>query len=149
VGRIHSFARRSTNEKRTLVEVTLLLGAIRIGLIVLPFKTLRRTLDRLAGNSKSRTTIDPDYQSRVVWATNSASRYVLPDKPCLTQALTVQLLLRRKGIPTQLRIGVMKDEEKNLQAHAWVESEGDVVIGGPRSELKKYKPLPAFDVELL
>lgn len=147
MGRIHSFARRSPNEKRTLFEVTLLLGAIRIGLILLPFKTLRRTLDRLAGNSKSQPTIDPDYQSRVVWATTSASRYVLPDKPCLAQALTVQLLLRRRGIPAQLRIGVMKDEEKNLQAHAWVESEGAVVIGGPRSELEKYKPFPAFDIE--
>jgi hypothetical protein len=140
-------ARRSPIDFLTLIVVTILLGLIRIGLFVLPFPTLRRTLNKLAGPPHFQPVDDPEYQSRIVWATLVASPYLLPDKPCLTQALTVQLLLRRKGIPAQLRIGVKKDRENKLLAHAWVESKDSVVIGGPESELQEYKPLPELDVE--
>jgi hypothetical protein len=140
-------ARRSPIDLLTLIVVTFLLAVIRIGLIVLPFPTLRRTLDKLAGAPNPQRVDDPEYQSRIVWATLTASPYLLPDKPCLTQALTVQLLLRRKGIPAQLRIGVKKDGENKLLAHAWVDSEGTIVIGGSKSELDEYKLLPALDVK--
>lgn len=148
MGRFLRLARRSPIDLLTLIMVTFLLAVIRIGLILLPFPTLRRTLDKLAGPPDPRRVDDPEYQSRIVWATVVATPYLLPDKPCLTQALTVQLLLRRRGIPAQLRIGVKKGGEKKLLAHAWVESKDSIVIGGPKSELQEYKPLPAFDVEV-
>ncbi len=42
---------------------------------------------------------------------------------CLRQSLALWLLLRRRGIPAELRIGVRK-EGGDLQAHAWVEHQG-------------------------
>jgi hypothetical protein len=39
------------------------------------------------------------------------------------------MLLGRFGLPACLRIGVAKTKAGNLQAHAWVESEGKIVIG--------------------
>jgi hypothetical protein len=38
-----------------------------------------------------------------------------------------------------LHIGVVKDDEGRLQAHAWVASRGEIVIGG--HELERYTTL--------
>lgn len=43
---------------------------------------------------------------------------------CLEQSLTLYLLLRRRGIPVELRIGV---QPYPFHAHAWVEFEGEPV----------------------
>jgi Transglutaminase-like superfamily len=51
-------------------------------------------------------------------------------KTRLNQALATQMLLARRGYPALLHIGVAKGKEGQFQAHAWVESEGKVVIGG-------------------
>ena len=68
--------------------------------------------------------------AQLVWAVRSASVYV-PHATCLTQALAAQVLLERCGYPTRLVIGVAPDHngEAAFQAHAWLESEGVVVIG--------------------
>jgi hypothetical protein len=38
-------------------------------------------------------------------------------------------MLRRRGVPSTLYLGVMKDDTAGLSAHAWVRS-GDVVLTG-------------------
>jgi hypothetical protein len=42
-----------------------------------------------------------------------------------------------------VRIGVAKGEGGKLEAHAWVECEGNVIIGG--YELERYTSLVALD----
>jgi hypothetical protein len=42
---------------------------------------------------------------------------------CLSQALLVRALLRRRGLETVLRVGVLKDDQR-FDAHAWLELEG-------------------------
>ena len=81
---------------------------------------------------------------RIAWAVTVASRYV-PAASCLTQALATQVLLSRRRHPACLRIGVVKGTDGQFQAHAWVESDGVVVIGVSDSELEPYTPLPAVD----
>ena len=60
---------------------------------------------------------------------DAASRYV-PGATCLVRALAAETLLRKYGHDACLRIGVSKNSSQVLLAHAWVESEGQVVIGG-------------------
>jgi hypothetical protein len=67
----------------------------------------------------------------VVWAVRTAGRHLFPARPCLPQALAARFLLSRLGVATDLRIGVRKPETDVLQAHAWVEADGEVLIGGP------------------
>jgi hypothetical protein len=64
----------------------------------------------------------------VVWAIVSASAYV-PKASCLIQALAARYLLRRYGRQGRLRLGIARDPQGRLQAHAWIESEGLVVLG--------------------
>ena len=68
-------------------------------------------------------------EERLGWGMTKASQFV-PKTTCLTQALGTQVLLGRRGHLTLIHIGVAKGEEGRLEAHAWLESRGKVVLGG-------------------
>jgi hypothetical protein len=55
----------------------------------------------------------------------------VPRASCLTQALAATLLLARHGYAATLRVGVAKNEDGSLRAHAWLESGGETLLGGP------------------
>lgn len=75
--------------------------------------------------------------ARIAWAIGAGSRYV-PRATCLVRALAGRRLLAAHGHRAHLRIGVAKSTE--LQAHAWLEYEGRVLIGG--GDLDRYTVLP-------
>jgi len=77
----------------------------------------------------------------MTWALTIAAKAVLQARGCLPLALTAQYWLRQYGVPTELRIGAMRDASGQLQAHAWIEQRGQILIGGPPSSLDQYTPL--------
>ncbi len=135
------FLRRE--EQRALIKAILLLWACRLGLWLLPFKTLRGLLAKITFLS----TWSPVKTDTIIWAMVVGSRYV-PAATCLTQALAGQVLLNRHDAPALLRIGVAKDEQGVFQAHAWVESRGRILIGNS-PELHRYTRVSAFEGDLL
>ena len=68
---------------------------------------------------------------------------MVPAPKCLTRALCVYFIVRRHGGNPILKLGVTKNSQDQLAAHAWVEVQGEVVIGG-LPNLKDYIPLPAL-----
>lgn len=66
------------------------------------------------------------------------SRFVLRTN-CLTQALALRILLRRRRLESIICIGVAKNESEPLELHAWVESGGRVVIGNVN--LPRFTPM--------
>jgi hypothetical protein len=125
------------DDRRLLAEAALLVGASRLGLWLLPFRLLPGLLARLARLCARRASkhMVPD---RIAWAVLVVSSYV-PGATCLTQALAAHALLAERGCAARLRIGVARGARGRLEAHAWVEAEGRVVIGGPISG--RYTPL--------
>ena len=81
---------------------------------------------------------------RTLWAVWATGRRLMPERPCLTQALVGRLLLARHGIDTVIQIGVTKDDAE-LKAHAWLEHDGTIVLGGAQSR-DEYRPFPALQV---
>jgi len=144
--RVHRFFRRPATDRSLLVKAAFMVGAVRLRLWGLPFRTLRRLLARVTQEPAGLHKADRSSLARIAWAVTVASRYV-PAASCLTQALATRVLLGRRGHPACLRIGVVRGEDRQLQAHAWVESDGVVVIGGSEPELERYTPLPAFEGE--
>lgn len=136
--------RLTYRERWLLVQATLLLAAVRLGLWLLPF----RALHRLLAYSRPSAAIKPKAErppvDRIAWAVATAGRYVPGAGKCLTQALAAQILLRRAGHSAQLRIGVARAGAARLKAHAWVECEGIIAIGGGH-DLERYTPLPAWE----
>jgi len=138
--RLRKFLSLTPSDRRLLVSAALLLGAIRLGLWLLPFQTLRRLLAKMTQVTTQLQNADLTSMDRVVWAVAVASRYI-PGVKCLARALATQVLLSQRSYPTCLRIGVAKSEGGKLEAHAWVESQERIVIGGLR-DLSRYTPLP-------
>jgi len=69
----------------------------------------------------------------------------VPRASCLTQALAAAILLARHGYPATLRLGVAKNPDGSLRAHAWIESGGQTMLGGPETgEFAHLPPIPFF-----
>ena len=139
--RLRKLLRLSGVERWLLMKATLLLGVVRVGLWLLPFATVRRLLDKLT-ETPVRVRNRERSRNDVVWAVETAGRCVPPASTCLSQALTAQVMLLRRGHPAVLHIGVVK-EEGGFLAHAWVESDSEVMIGG--HGLDRYTPLTVLE----
>jgi len=61
----------------------------------------------------------------------AAARHSFFAATCLERSLALWWLLARRGVASQLRIGVRKTGEK-FEAHAWVEH-GGAAIGEPEA----------------
>ncbi len=131
-------------DRRLIVTTALLVFSVRLALWLLPFRLLHQAVTRMAGTPAPGKRADEQMLARIAWAVTAVSRLV-PLATCLTQALAVQVLLGRRGYPANLRLGVARDKAGRFQAHAWVESEGRVVIGGSAAYLQLYAPLPALE----
>jgi hypothetical protein len=143
--RLRKFLRLPAAERRFLVKAALLLGAIELGMRLLPFRTLRYLLTRATYAPRRSRQAAHLSAKRIGWAVETANYYTPGASTCLAQALATQVLLARCGFPALLHLGVARGERDEFQAHAWVESDGKVVIGG--SELGRYTPLAIFEVE--
>ena|SRR4030042_2053805 len=137
--RIRKFFNLSSSEQRLLIKAWILLGLIRLGLELFPFSTLRKLLNRLksiiGGFEKEFS------EEQLVWSVTVVSRYI-PKATCLAQALTSQCLLQQAGHQACLHIGVTEDDGC-LKAHAWVESQGRILMGG--FDLHRYTHLLALE----
>jgi hypothetical protein len=141
--RLRSFLRLPGVKQGLLLKATLLLGIIRLGLWLLPFETLRRLLIGFSGTpARLRDTNQPSL-GEVTWAVETAGRCLPGAVTCLTLALTAQVLLVRRGYGAVIHIGIAKEGGERFQAHAWVESEGKVVIGD--YEIDRYTPLASLE----
>jgi hypothetical protein len=144
--RLGRFSRLPTTEQWLLIKATLLVEAIKLGMRLLPFRTLRRLLARAADTPLGVRRAERNTSAeRVAWAVGVASRHAPGIKTCLAQALAAQVLLARRGHPALLHIGVARGDRGQFEAHAWVESEGRIVIGGSGRE--RFASLPVTETE--
>jgi Transglutaminase-like superfamily len=142
--RLRKFLSLTGGDHLLLFKAVFLLGAIRVGLKLLPFQQLRGLLAKIAQPRAKLQEVDKASVNKVAWAVIVASPYLRA--VCLPQALTTQVLLGRCGYPTQLRIGFTRSKGGQMSAHAWVESQGQVVIGGALN-MARYIPVPIPEVE--
>jgi hypothetical protein len=130
-------------DRRLLVTSALLLGAVRLGLWLLPFLTVRRLLASMTGAITPWHDTEQTSIARIGWTVTEVSQYI-PMATCLTQALATQVLLGWQGHAARLRIGVARSDVGQFQAHAWVECQGRVVIGGADAPVR-FTPLPPLE----
>ena len=125
---LRKFFSLPAKERLILVKAFFLLIIIRLGLWLIPFRTLQKTLERLFHYpaTSHKPSLSP---KKVSWAVSAVSLYV-PSATCLAQALSLQALLSQEGIHSDLRIGVARDDASGITAHAWLEIDGTVIIGG-------------------
>jgi len=111
---------------------------VRVSLWLVPSRFLLRRVSRMVAGAPLPAEPTPAVR-QIGWAVRAVSRRV-PRASCLTQALATQILLARRGYSSHLRIGVARDADTGFAAHAWVEIDGDVLVGGAGSS--RYHVLP-------
>ena len=130
------FFRLPWEDRRLVIRAALSLWVMRIGLSLVSVPTLRRLLiERRPGVDRGTPSAESSVE-RVIWAVRTASRVTPWASTCLTRALAAQMMLARLGEQTRIQIGVAKDEQGGLKAHAWLESRGRIVIGGKKSPVE-------------
>ncbi|MCC6457198.1 MAG: lasso peptide biosynthesis B2 protein [Caldilineaceae bacterium] len=119
------FLRRPWVEQRLFLLTLSMLLSTTLGVRVLGFKRWYALLARyparagwkVAGKEEPGTAY---HLSRLVYLANRHARL---QHTCLAQSLTLWWLLRCHGLQGDLRIGVRLNE-RQLEAHAWIEVEG-------------------------
>ncbi len=131
--RIHRFLDLPVCAQWLLVKAALLLSAIRISLWVFPYSFLRPLLGRACKRSPrlSATITTPE---DIALAVSRVGAVVPGGEHCLSQALALRILLNRRGIPIAVSFGVRRGANSGVMAHAWVEYNGSVLIGGTNLE---------------
>jgi len=126
-------------DKKLLVKAWIRLALIRVKISRYGFRHIHRSTK--IGNEEANRgpAMDPRFPEKVAWAVRTASDFVPGAKTCLIRALAVHAMLARHGIPSSIRFGIHRDGGEELEAHAWVECNGVVLIGG--ENLDRYTPL--------
>ena len=142
MSKLRKFLLLPSAERSLLVKAGFLLIGMRLALWLLAFPSLMRLVERLNHSRGEVLATDPLLVEKIAWAVQASARYI-PKATCLTQALAAQTLLRRRGFQADLHIGVARDSSKQFQAHAWIVSDGKVIIG--RGEHENYVPFDSLD----
>ena len=135
---LRKFRSLSRWERSFLLRTVLVVAFLRVALCLVPFVWLKEYMARHA----VRHPIGQDVPvERIVWAVRTAAAYI-PRATCLTQALAAKYQLERSGRSGRIHIGVDKKDGQFL-AHAWLECEGETVIG--EGIVERYARLVAVD----
>jgi hypothetical protein len=123
------------------------LGIARVALWVVPFHRVGRYLDTHGpataptGGATALGAEDFHVHTREVARAIARGSRLVPHATCLVQAIAAKAMLSRAGCAAIVWIGVARPQE-GFEAHAWVESGGEIVIG--KHANKQYVPLTSF-----
>ncbi|OQC17496.1 lasso peptide biosynthesis B2 protein [Candidatus Skiveiella danica] len=144
--RLSRFRALSGPDRRTLLAAAAWMPIFWLGLRVFGLPRFQARLQRGKTTANAAMAL-PDIQA-LGELVNIAARYTLGPRTCLTRSLLLGWLLRRRGVESQLRIGVRLNQGR-LDAHAWVECEGVPVndrpdVGAQFASFGDIVPLDAF-----
>ncbi len=118
-------------DRLLLFEAALCLGVARLAILLLPFRWLApRFGARMAESAAEEPGIGGGLAGRLAWAVRVSSRYAPWQTRCLVRAVAAKLMLKRRGLPSTLYLGLAKDGDGELTAHAWLRCGGSTLTGG-------------------
>jgi len=120
----------TSKERYLLIEAFILLWTVRLGLWVFSF----RNVESLSSINFVWNNDENISDEKIIWAITATNRFV-PRATCLIQAISARVLLSMHGYSSEFRLGVAHEGD-HLVAHAWLEKEGRVLIGGPISNFR-------------
>ncbi len=144
---ITKFMALPVSERVLLFKSLTPLVAMRVGLWTLPYARVRAVADWMTRHGRTSSHSDAGEtkpsREKIAWAVATASRIVPGGINCLVRAMATEIILKRYGYASTLKIGVAKPAAGQFEAHAWLESDGVVVIGD--FQLDRFVPLSAQD----
>jgi len=138
---LRRFLSLKAGEKLVVLEAVVLLAVVRMALVLIPLPRTLAGLQRVG----SMIRLPNLSGSRVLDLTERTSRHLPFKVTCLSLALVAQTLLMQSGGGGVLTIGVKRMSPDWIEAHAWLEEEGKVVLGGPQHLVGDYTPILKWD----
>jgi hypothetical protein len=110
-------------DRGLFLEAVTWLAAARLVVLVLPFRTLSRHLgtamvESAADDDRARA----DLLRRIAWAIGAGSRRAPWRCLCLEQGIAGKMMLRVRKVSNTLYLGVARDGDRHVIAHAWLRS---------------------------
>jgi hypothetical protein len=124
--------------KVALCRALIAVAAFRIGLLFIQYRRLARWIP--APSKHMPTPVDLHI---IMWSVRVTAK-VVPHASCLTQSLAAQYLCARAGHATSIRIGVARDENDGVRAHAWL-IDGNGILTDRPGDLTQFTPLIDLD----
>lgn len=113
-----------------LAEAAIALVAARVMVALVPMGRLVKGLSHADPPQAGPGSAVTGAPSAVAWAVGRATRLLPWTSTCLMRGLAGQWMLARRGIASTLHFGVAKAGEGAMAAHAWLEAEGAIILGG-------------------
>ena len=96
------------------------------------------------GTASAGRTPAQRFPRRVAYIVRKVAHHVPFHAVCLPQAMALQWMLRRRGVPSRLVFGTRREAGgMGLEFHAWLTVAGECVIGAEEAET--FTALPSFD----
>ncbi|WP_367118143.1 lasso peptide biosynthesis B2 protein [uncultured Clostridium sp.] len=133
--RIYEFMSYSYEKKILMFRVFFIMGVSRAAILILPENKLRSYFGEK--NSETPYIAEEKYYKaaeNISWAVKKTAPYTPWKSQCLVQALTVQKMLKSKGISSTLYLGVNGKRKSEIKAHSWLRVGSRYVIGGSGEE---------------
>lgn len=137
--KLKSFVKLNLQTKIEVLRVFCLCGIARAVILLVPFNKFKKYLGTYNVETSYETAIE-EYRiaKRVRWMVERTSQYTPWESKCLVQAMVAQYLMKRHNIHTTLYLGVAKDREESIKAHAWLRC-GQLIVTGAA-------PMPEYTV---
>ena len=137
--KISRFWSLSLGRKSTILEALVLLPLAFLMIRTIPFRWYHWLLKRRPRNSTVTTSRVP---TPVPWAVSVVSQHLPWKSTCLMQAIATRWMLSLRGKPSKLFLGTRKNRSGELDFHAWLTCEDEVVCG--HFEHEKYTVIHSF-----
>ena len=111
------------------VWICLLSGWYRFSMLYVPFRRMAPRIGQ-KGYETPKEKITAADLNHVSWIVPAVCRRTPWQSMCMVQALTAKRLLNKRGFPCTLYMGVARDENGKMIAHAWLRCGTDFVTGG-------------------
>jgi hypothetical protein len=131
-GRLAAWRALSGADRRQLLGLAFGLPVVELSLRLAGARTTAAWLSRAIRPGAIHPLTDAELQQadRLAHLAAIAGRRGILASRCLSQALLVGALLRRRGLDAVLRVGVRKDGGR-FDAHAWIELDGHTLAQAP------------------
>ncbi|MGH9348005.1 MAG: lasso peptide biosynthesis B2 protein [Vicinamibacterales bacterium] len=124
---VHRPRRRLSRQELALAAVVFVVQVnVAVGLRLLRVPLLERVVARCRPLAQLTVRAPED---RVVWAIEAVGRRLTGISTCFVRALAADLLLSRADRPGQVRVGVRRAPRGMIEAHAWFECDGRILVG--------------------
>lgn len=115
------------------VQAFALSAVARLRVRFYPSSGLHRFLGVVGEETPQDAELTIQQKKDAIWVADRVNRVAnrtLWESKCLVRGMVAQRLLRHYGIPSTLYLGVGRDDERKMVAHAWVRCGSFFVTGG-------------------